>query len=219
MCGPFAAAADPGSAAQPRISGRVAYHLGRLCTYCGLGAAAGTLGRALDLAGALAGLGRASALVASAAMLLLALRAFLPNPKLLQLGRGPRPSGRWLAKVLELRLLGAVPRGFVLGLATTLIPCGWLYAFVVMAAGTGSAGSALLVMVTFWTGTLPALMAVRFGVQRVASRVSARARRYAMGTLSLAGGALILLRLGGPAPLPASSANATAPMDCPLHRR
>ena len=45
------------------------------------------------------------------------------------------------------------------GLLTTLLPCGWLYAFVALAAGTASAPLGALVMLTFWIGTLPAIAA------------------------------------------------------------
>lgn len=55
-----------------------------------------------------------------------------------------------------------VVRAAATGLFTTLLPCGWLYAFVVTAAGTGSGtplhGAAL--MAVFWLGTLPMMLTV-----------------------------------------------------------
>jgi sulfite exporter TauE/SafE len=41
---------------------------------------------------------------------------------------------------------------------TPLLPCGWLYAFVLTAAGTGGVLSGLSVMTAFWLGTVPALL-------------------------------------------------------------
>jgi sulfite exporter TauE/SafE len=55
------------------------------------------------------------------------------------------------------------------------LPCGWLWAFVVTAAGTGSAMKGAAVMTAFWAGTVPALLAVGLGAQLV----SAPLRRHA----------------------------------------
>ena len=43
---------------------------------------------------------------------------------------------------------------------TGFLPCGWLWAFVVAAAGTGSALGGALVMAVFWLGTVPAMTGV-----------------------------------------------------------
>ncbi|MEP6781758.1 MAG: sulfite exporter TauE/SafE family protein, partial [Gemmatimonadaceae bacterium] len=58
-------------------------------------------------------------------------------------------------------------RAAVTGLVTTLIPCGWLYVFVVAAAGTGSAQNGMLLMAIFWLGNVPALVAVGVGAQHL----------------------------------------------------
>jgi sulfite exporter TauE/SafE len=44
-----------------------------------------------------------------------------------------------------------------------------LWAFVVTAAGTGSALAGAAVMTAFWAGTVPALLAVGFGTQLVSA--------------------------------------------------
>ena len=46
----------------------------------------------------------------------------------------------------------------LIGLGSTLLPCGYLYAFVFTAAATGHPGKAALAMAAFWLGTLPALL-------------------------------------------------------------
>jgi sulfite exporter TauE/SafE len=48
---------------------------------------------------------------------------------------------------------------FALGLLAVFLPCGWLYSFVLLAAGSGSEVSGAKVMLAFWLGTLPALLA------------------------------------------------------------
>jgi sulfite exporter TauE/SafE len=48
----------------------------------------------------------------------------------------------------------------MIGLCTTLLPCGWLYAFAITAAGTGNPVYGGWVMAVFWVGTLPLLIAV-----------------------------------------------------------
>jgi sulfite exporter TauE/SafE len=58
-----------------------------------------------------------------------------------------------------------VPRAAVIGLCTTLLPCGWLYAFVATAAGTASVSGAAVTMFVFWLGTLPVMMTVGAGTR------------------------------------------------------
>ncbi|HUJ61254.1 MAG TPA: sulfite exporter TauE/SafE family protein, partial [Kofleriaceae bacterium] len=45
-----------------------------------------------------------------------------------------------------------------IGLIAGLLPCGWLWAFVITAAGTGGAASGALVMLAFWLGTVPMVL-------------------------------------------------------------
>lgn len=47
--------------------------------------------------------------------------------------------------------------GFMLGLFTVLLPCGWLYTFALSASAAGSAYGGGLVMFLFWVSTLPSL--------------------------------------------------------------
>jgi sulfite exporter TauE/SafE len=66
------------------------------------------------------------------------------------------------------RLGGRPPalRALLLGLFTTLLPCGWLYAFVATAAGTGSVSAAVMVMAAFWLGTVPMLAGLGLASRR-----------------------------------------------------
>ena len=65
-------------------------------------------------------------------------------------------------------------RGAATGLLTTLLPCGWLYAFVITAAGTGNALAGAGLMATFWVGTLPMLTIVGIGVRKLAAPLAAK---------------------------------------------
>ena len=50
--------------------------------------------------------------------------------------------------------------GFVVGLMTAFLPCGWLYTYVMAAIATRSAWGGVMVMALFWLGGLPALSAI-----------------------------------------------------------
>ena len=63
--------------------------------------------------------------------------------------------------------------GSVLSVLTTLLPCGFLWVFVITAAGCGHAASGAAVMSVFWLGTLPALVVVGVGLRWLAKPLTA----------------------------------------------
>jgi len=168
MCGPLAAfAAGSTDAKGMRTSAHVyiAYHGSRLVAYVTLGAVAGAVGAAVDLVGQARGIGHAAGVFAGVVMLawglMLLLRALGLSLPVWRWTRGL--FGRvanWMAKA---RSQPPVLRSVVLGLCSALLPCGWLYAFAVAAAGTGSSLWGMLVMGAFWLGTVPALLGVAMG--------------------------------------------------------
>lgn len=169
-----------GGVTAPRLTGHVGYHGGRLVAYALLGALAGGLGAGLDELGALAGVQRAAGYAAGGLLLVwgLALLAqalevrFLPA--LLQ-GAPSEGAARTIGRaLLAFRKRSAATRATALGLLTGLIPCGWLYAFVVTAGGTGSVWRGAAFMVLFWAGTVPALVAVAVGMQRATGTLQRR---------------------------------------------
>ena len=206
MCGPFVAfySGSDGSAGARRLLSHAAYSGGRLATYVLIGLAAGAVGAALDVAGSLAGVQRIAAIVAGSTMILWGVLA------LLQL-RGVRifrhASGNSRISGLLRRgfsLVGDKPpviRAAVVGLLSGLLPCGWLWAFVVTSAGTGNALRGAAVMTAFWAGTVPALLAVGLGAQLL----SAPLRRHipAVTAVLLVGLGLIAI-LGRPASVTAA---------------
>ena len=224
MCGPFSAAVC-GVGADGRVNplAQVAYHLGRLVTYLGLAAAAGLLGNALDLAGNAAGIGRISAFVAGALLVVWGVSTLLSARGLVSLKRrAPRRLGSLLGSVLaRVRELPPLPRALVLGLSTTLVPCGWLYAFVATAAGSGGVVPALQILFSFWLGTIPALVAAGLGLRGLVTRFGAHAR-IATASLIVASGVVVLgvRAFSEPASEAAAAAPGSAPSmpaDCPLH--
>jgi sulfite exporter TauE/SafE len=189
MCGPFVAVYSGLEAQRARFASHAAYHLGRLITYVVLGAVAGVVGRAVDLAGSAAGVARISAVLAGFLMMLFGLAALLEMQGVRLLpGLGLSAPRRALASVLA--RLDAKPRllrALVVGLSTTLLPCGWLYAFAVTAAGTGSLLGGMAVMGAFWLGSVPLLFTAGVGF----GALSAKLRRH-VPTLT----AVLLIAIG-----------------------
>ena len=160
MCGAFVlfAVADPRNPG-PRLRLHVAYHAGRLITYTILGALAGLVGASLDLGGSIIGVQRFAAIVAGCMMVVFGVVTVmrlhsvrvpkLPIPKAWQ---------NWLIKAHgAVAAKPPVVRALATGLLTTLLPCGWLYSFVLMAAGTARADLGAITMAVFWLGTVPIL--------------------------------------------------------------
>jgi sulfite exporter TauE/SafE len=189
MCGGlvgFYAADDAGAS---RIAPHATYHAMRLIAYVSLGAAAGGLGSALDVAGSRAGLGRVGVFVAALALLFWAAPRLLSRRSTgapISLGRHAKRRALpvvWLERLFA-SLAGRVRRqpptwrAGALGLASALLPCGWLYAFVMLAAGSGSAGAGAALMLAFWMGTLPALLGLAVGVSWLSVPLRARSARW-----------------------------------------
>lgn len=182
MCGPFCGIAVSGGRSKGAAAMlHAAYHGGRLVTYALVGAAAGAAGAMLDLASTLAGLQPIALALAGGVMVLFGLAeiARIRNWKI-----GLTKFGHWRPPAAWVRLMqrgqrfaarqSALPRALVIGLLTTLLPCGWLYAFVVTAAGSGGPLQGAAVMATFWVGTLPVLLSLGVGVRRLAGVLGER---------------------------------------------
>jgi sulfite exporter TauE/SafE len=153
-----------------------AYHLGRLVTYCVLGAIAGSVGAAVDHTGQLAGLQRAAASLAGALMVVFGLITLLRvlGVRIMQ-APAPEPLRRLLVRGHAAAFeLPPVQRAATVGLLTTLLPCGWLYAFAISAAGTGSPLWGAAAMAVFWLGTLPVMLTLGAGIQSLTGALKQR---------------------------------------------
>ncbi len=224
MCGPFAAVAASGPAMGRGALWRLQalYAAGRLVTYSVLGVLAGLVGRALDLAGEAVGLSRVAAGVAALIMLgggVLGLLRYLGSwPRHVRASKGGAAQGRLLwrlsAWVARLDRFPPSVRAFLVGLLTTWLPCGWLYAFVALAAGTGGVLPAFAVMTAFWMGTVPALLGVGLGANLGALRLRRRAPLLLSLGMLLVGGWGLWHR----APWPSSSGASGAAPSPSCHR-
>lgn len=195
MCGGFVVMLFGSAAPEDRRSVMVGYHGGRLLSYSVLGALAGGAGSLVDLGSSLAGAQSLAMPLAAASVVVFA------TVTLLRRGgwriRLVRPPAWWSAAVRKLQStamkLPSGRRAFALGLLTTLLPCGWLYAFAFTAAGTGHPVAGAALMAVFWAGTVPLLAAAGLGVQKLAGPLAARVPGVAcvvliaVGLASLAG--------------------------------
>lgn len=168
MCGPFLAFAlgldAPGVS---RAQAQAAYHGGRLVTYTALGAIAGLLGHALDLSGEALGLRHVAVTLAAVTMILFGAAALARAAgKRLPAIRPPRLVERAFRRGCDVAMrVPPLQRAAIVGLLTTLLPCGWLYSFALVAAGTGHPAKGAIVMLAFWLGTLPVMVSLGAGVQ------------------------------------------------------
>jgi len=172
------------SAVMPQAS----YHGGRLLGYAVLGLAAGSAGALVDLGSTLSGLQPVAAVLAGCVIVVIGVATLSNATGWTRLPRLPRwwtvTAGR--AQVVALRF-PPVPRALTIGLLTPLLPCGWLYAFAITAAGTGSALMGAAVMAVFWLGTLPILVVLLTGLRHLIGRAG---RRVTMAT------ALVMVVIG-----------------------
>lgn len=173
MCGGFVCAVS--GEGRP-LASQIAWHAGRGAAYLVLGALAGLIGAGLEHTLAPAGLPNAAAVGAGALLIVAGLGALMQAMGL----RGtPTPDASPFARVIGsgLRAVRAWPllaRATAMGSLTALLPCGWLWAFVATAAGTGSVLGGLAVMAVFWSGTLPLLAALGFAAGRVLGPLRSR---------------------------------------------
>lgn len=171
MCGPFALLAGQTESSNflRRSFAVGSYHIGRLLTYLLLGAIAGSAGSLVDLGGSTLGLQRAAAWITGSLMIGYGLFAILRFSRLGSLhftlpqhvGNLVQKAFRWTS-----RLAGST-RALAIGGITAWLPCGWLYAFVLIALGTSSPWSGLAVMLIFWLGTIPLLSVFVFGIEKL----------------------------------------------------
>jgi sulfite exporter TauE/SafE len=219
MCGPLAGFCSGSTAGGSAVSRDAIYHGARLAAYATLGVIGGALGSGLDLAGAQVGLGRVAAIVAGATMLVWG-GTMLVGATGTQLPfQVPAGMKRALHRVLG-RLQSRPPtvRALLLGLGSALLPCGWLYAFVLVAAGTGSVVGGAATMAAFWLGTVPALVGVSLGTRALAVTVARRLPVLGAAALLAVGVTTILSRMDMPtveaSPNPSQP---TMPVEAPCH--
>ncbi len=153
MCGPLALALPAASTTRSRfLASRLAYNVGRILTYCALGALFGVVGKTFVLAGvqrwASIGLGLLllAGLFGSRRFALWAPLAALVNTLKL-----------WMGALLRERSTASLG---VLGMLNGLLPCGLVYAACAGAAASSGSLAGATYMATFGLGTVPMLLAI-----------------------------------------------------------
>lgn len=136
------------------------YNIGRLTTYLSLGLIAGALGSTLDRFALFADLHRVAALLVGLIMVTWGATGLL-GIKIPTKGALARIATKCSSRIGQRLLRNETRpglRAYSIGLTTTLLPCGWLYAFVALAGASGSATRGALLMGAFWLGTLPTML-------------------------------------------------------------
>ena len=188
MCGPLIDLT--GGSRSARFA--LLHSLGRLATYVTLGVGAGAIGRAVDLAGDLAVVQHAAAIIAALVIIVwggLALATALGW----RTARSTSMGNAFTGGLVRIRSRPPAIRAWLTGVLTGLLPCGWLWAFVVAAAGSGSPLEGGLTMAAFWLGTAPAMFGMlTFGgalLDRIRARIPALTAitliALGLGTLAL----------------------------------
>lgn len=198
MCGPFVAFYSMGDGVRRPGALHAAYHLGRWVAYGALGAVAGWLGSSLDSSQSWTGVQGSAAIIAGVLMIAWGIAGLLPARwnafRPLVPGRMQKVFRATMGRVAT---LSPGPRALGIGLASGLLPCGWLYAFVLAAAGTGSVVSGLVLMSAFWLGTVPILAGLGVGLRSLSSRLRARIPKVAAGIVLFLGVITIVSRIEG----------------------
>lgn len=177
-----------------------AYHGGRLVTYTLLGVVAGTLGQALDFGGSFVGFQRSATVLAGVFMIAFGLMALARIRGLrIKHVRAPMFMQRGVERGQRFAFtLTPFKRAMMIGLLTTLLPCGWLYAFAFTAAGTGSPVWGGVTMSVFWLGTLPVMASLGAGIQMLAGPLHAKIPAISASAVVLVGAFTAMGRLQAP---------------------
>jgi len=205
MCGPLVALCTAMPGGEPRRGRGTALHaahaLGRLTGYAAIGALAGAAGSAIDLAGTQAGIARAAAIGAGFVVVLAGVHGLLAaaGVRTLPLGGAAGRVTRWIAPAIAaLRAQPPVPRAALVGLLSAGLPCGWLWAFVVVAAGTANAAAGAWTMIAFWAGTVPALWGAGVAARWLSAPLRRRVPAACAVLLVVLGLVTVLGRAGAP---------------------
>jgi uncharacterized protein len=183
MCGALAISFSRGK------GNACAYHAGRLFAYSLLGALAGVAGEHLFHIYWPVWIGPTSITVFAIYFVWMGFSVFrgkgMHPPFLSVLARLSRVSWPLLS------LLPKSSASFSAGLMTALLPCGWLYSFVIASAALQSPAKSALFMTAFWAGTVPSLVAA-VGFTKGAVKIIGSGSPKVAGIMLMAAGLLTL---------------------------
>jgi sulfite exporter TauE/SafE len=226
MCGSFACLASGGDASKgpQALRSSAGYNLGRLASYATLGAIAGAAGAGLDRAGSIAGLARPAAIVAGILLILWGTASLLSalGVRVPVLDIPPALATRIARAVRAVQERPPMVRSLAVGALSAALPCGWLYAFVATSSAAGSAIGGAIVMAAFWLGTVPMMVAVGMGAQKLLGPFRRRLPVLTASMLVILGVLTVSGRLGAPmahaAHAPSAAAQSAASDEHSNHR-
>lgn len=178
MCGPIATL-------MAHRRSLLSYHLGRMIAYVSLGAVAGSLGQFFlthdfiflrIISGLFLGL-----ILCVSGLNLLAPKFFG------RLWSSHQVSQGLMRTIKKLQAFHIGHSGFVVGLLTAFLPCGWLYTYVAAAVATQSPATGAFTMFLFWLGGLPALSALPLMIRKGIAQAGAKQKKIAGLVLTFAG--------------------------------
>jgi sulfite exporter TauE/SafE len=194
MCGPIVLAYTTHGMQQPpslvaSLSSHLTYNAGRVLSYTLVGGILGALGGGVA---AIEGVAFWFSLLSGVLLILLGLSLikripWLPTPMQKSVGGASLSDRFYRATFGALITQRTLESKFMVGLLTSLLPCGLLYPMFLKAASSGSALSGALTMFWFGVGIIPALMATGLA----GSFLGAHVRRW--GTIAAA---LVILLMG-----------------------
>lgn len=193
MCGPLVLALPvaPGRWGM-HLTGKLAYHAGRILTYATLGLLFGGLGQLLGLAGWQRWIS-----VATGTAILLGLSAW---PLRHTTGFIARPVGFLKAILGRLLRQHRLPAQFAFGAVNGLLPCGLVYWAGAAATTTGDALGGARYMTLFGLGTVPMMLGLALAGRLLHLRLQRHLRQLVPVSFGLLAALLILrgLNLGIP---------------------
>ena len=183
------AAQTPPGEAQPGILARILsflpQHLGRITTYTFFGAVIGLAGSLLDKAGGMMGWQGAFSILVGIIMLLvsLSLMGVLPpiEATLVTLTRGNSPMTRMRGLFGKRSFLSTLTLGIMWG----FLPCGLVFAMLVLAARAQTLMGGALTMLAFGLGTVPTLVGFGLAANLLSPKLRGRLQSVAAILLML----------------------------------
>lgn len=203
MCGGFAAAIGATrERVAPLLLRQVIYSVGRVFTYSFMGACAGYVGHYFSRfdGGTLVTAQQIFSIVAGVVMVVVGASVLGVFRRRNQ--RQPGPISGLFAPMFRQLLNARGGIGYlVAGVANGFLPCGFVYAFLAMAAATQDVMRGVTLMVAFGLGTVPAMLAIGCGATLLSHTARLRVYRIAAVFIVIAGGATIYraFPLGKPA--------------------
>ena len=211
MCGPFALTlGNTATTWRDNLSRQLLYSVGRVFTYSTLGACAGFAGmRLAEYVPTFVNLPAALAIIAGVFLIYQGAQA----AGLLRRRAVSASSAPCLGPTLLGTFLRGNSRGTILlaGVFTGFLPCGLVYAFLALAAGTGDILQGTAVMLAFGLGTIPIMVATGFSASLISLSMRKRLFAVAAWCVILAGSVSIVRGVSF-----IDLTGETSPADCPF---